>query len=201
MKRHVLWIAMAGMLVAALGASAQEREVVANEGTIGDRWMLAEGTTALPIPIYPADQAQRGDNVCLALGYRILPDGTTSNFRVLKQWSSSSGEKEPFAGYWESFARAAADAVSQWRFQPRPGTGDAVPTVTVATLGFSGNPDKRAVDVGGNCRIANLNDRLAQLGIKRFSDRSITAHSEFHRRQRMGEVMAADAAAHRQRRP
>lgn len=199
MKRNVAWIAMAGLAVAA-AAGAQDREVVANEGTIGDRWMLAAGTTALPLPIYPADQARRGDNVCLALGYRIQPDGTTSDFRVLKQWSSSSGEKEPFAGYWDSFARAAADAVSRWRFQPRPGTGDAVPTVTVATLGFTARPAQGAADVGANCRIPNLNDRLAQLGIKRFSDRSITAHAEFHRRQRVGEVMAADAAAHRQRR-
>ena len=194
--KHAIWIAMAGISLAASAAIAQDREVVANEGTIGDKWMLAEGTTGLPTPQYPADQAQRGDNVCVALGYQIDPDGSTSNFRVLQQWSSAGRGRDNVAGYWESFASAAADAVSQWKFQPRPGT-KPVPTVTVATLGFSGDPTAAADDIGGHCRIVNLNDRLAQLGIKRFSDRTITAHSEFHRRQRAGEVIAADAAAHR----
>ena len=169
MKRHVMWIAMAGMVVAAVGATAQERVRVANEGTIGDKWMLAEGTI-LQTPAYPAGQVRRGDDVCVALGYRIEPDGTTSDFHVLKQWSSASGEKEPVAGYWESYAGAAADAVAQWRFQPRPGTGEPVPTLTVATLGFNGKADAGG-DIGANCRIANLGNRLAELGIDRFGDR------------------------------
>ncbi|WP_140909169.1 energy transducer TonB [Cognatiluteimonas lumbrici] len=193
------WIAVAGLALLAAGANAQQRERVANEGTIGDKWMLEDGTT-LATPVYPATQASRGDNVCVALGYRIEPDGSTAHFRVLQQWSSA-GSRQTDPAYWEAFARAAADAVAQWRFQPRADAGTPVPTVTVATLTFNGDPTAASADIGGNCRIVNLNDRLAQLGIKRFSDRSITAHGEFHRRQRVGEVMQADAAAHRQRRP
>src|SRR5690606_10846038 len=107
--------------------------VVASEGRIGDRWMLAEGAT-LATPAYPAHLAGRGDDVCVALGYRILPDGSTTDFAVLKQWTSAGeGQQDD---YWRAFAEAGADALSQWRFQPRPGVV-ARSTYTVATLAFS----------------------------------------------------------------
>lgn len=125
--------------------------IVANEGRIGDRWMLAEGAT-LATPAYPAHLAARGDDVCLALGYRILPDGSTSDFRVLKQWSSGAGEQQD--DYWRSFAEAGADALSQWRFQSRPGVV-VRPTYTVATVVFSGKPGE-GPETRAHCQVGDL---------------------------------------------
>ncbi len=102
----------------ALGdASAEKRVRVVDEGGLRDAWTLAEGAV-LAAPGYPAEFAGRGDNVCLAIGYAVRPDGTTSDFSLLKAWNSASGDQEPVAGYWDSFAQAGAAALSEWRFRP-----------------------------------------------------------------------------------
>ncbi len=143
-------------------AYAQVTERIANEGTIGDKWALAEGAT-LATAQYPAHLAARGDNVCIALVYKIGKDGTTSDFSVLKQWNSETGEKEPVDGFYQAFAEAGADAVSQWKFQPRSGVSNPVPTRTVATLGFTGKTQIDGAQLRSHCQVANL---AAQLKVR-----------------------------------
>lgn len=148
------------VLMAAMGAAwAQDggpakQQIVANEGKIGDRWALADGVQ-LAVAQYPAALAPRGDDACIALGYQINEDGTTSDFAVLKQWNSANGEDEPEAGYWQQFAQSGADALSQWRFKPRPEAGAVRPTYTVATLSFKGGKGQGG-DVASHCRIDDL---------------------------------------------
>ena len=139
-------------------AVAQEKQRIANEGTIGDKWMLADGAV-LATAVYPASLAARGDNACIALGYLIGKDGTTSDFAVLKQWNSDAGENAPVEGYWQAFAQAGADAVSQWRFKARPAVDVVIPTYTVATLGFQGGKqDINPATLRGHCQIKDLSD-------------------------------------------
>ncbi len=140
-------------------AYAQVTERIANEGTIGDKWALAEGAT-LASAQYPAHMAARGDNVCIALVYKIGKDGTTSDFSVLKQWNSESGEKEPVSGFYQAFAEAGADAVSQWKFQPRPGVSNPTPTRTVATLGFTGKTQIDGALLRSHCQVGDLSAQL-----------------------------------------
>lgn len=154
-------LALSCVLLSATVA-AQDKERIANEGTIGDKWMLADGST-LATAQYPAHMASRGDNVCIALGYKIGKDGTTSDFSVLKQWNSESGEKEPTDGFWQAFAQAGADAVSQWRFKPRPGVAHPEPTRTVATVGFNGKQGVDAAQLRGHCQIGDLAAHLKSI--------------------------------------
>ena len=168
MNRQRIPTAVVLAMVLSSAAIAQEKQRVANEGTIGDKWMLADGA-ALATAAYPASLAVRGDNACIALGYLIGKDGSTSDFAVLKQWNSESGEQEPVDGYWQAFAQAGADAVSQWRFKARPGVDVVIPTYTVATLGFQGG--KQAIDGAAlreHCQIKDLADQLARVKSKRF---------------------------------
>ena len=65
-------------------AQAEDRVRIVNEGGIRDQWMLADGIK-LAAPGYPAAFAERGDNVCVALGYAIKPDGTTSDFAAAQE--------------------------------------------------------------------------------------------------------------------
>jgi hypothetical protein len=162
-------ISMALVFAVSLSAAAlaQEKQRIASEGTIGDKWMLADGAT-LATATYPPSLAARGGNACIALGYLIGKDGSTSDFAVLKQWNSESGEKEPVEGYWQAFAQAGADAVSQWRFKARPGVGVVIPTYTVATLGFQGKQDADPAAVRGHCQIKDLADQLERVKSKRF---------------------------------
>lgn len=149
------------MLVSALGVQAQERIRVANEGGIRDAWTLAPGVS-LAAPGYPGDFAARGDNVCVALGYRIQPDGTTSDFTLLKAWSSGSGEREPVEGYWDAFSQASVAALRQWKFAQRPEVTRAVAVDTVATMTFMGKQAEDAAGLRGKCRIEDLAAFLEQ---------------------------------------
>lgn len=128
--------------------------VIANEGTIGDKWMLADNAP-LPMAGYPAEFATRGDDACLAIGYRINEDGSTSDFAILKQWNSAKGDEEPVDGYWQAFAEAGADAVSQWKFKPRPEVKVAHETYTVATIAFTGARTTGG-DTRSHCQIRDL---------------------------------------------
>ena len=137
-----------------VAAQAADRTRIVNEGGIRDQWMLADGVK-LAAPGYPADYKERGDNVCVAVAYAIKPDGTTSDFAVLKEWSSAP-EAASTIGYFDAFAQAGAGALAQWKFKPRPEVTDPQRTVTVATLHFSG---KQAMDVAAlrsHCQISDL---------------------------------------------
>lgn len=160
----------AAVLFAALAASGmalaqQAHERVADEGTIGDKWMLAEGVP-LAQAVYPPHMAARGNSACVALAYLIGKDGRTSDFQMIKAWNSEAGEDEPVDGYWQAFATAGAEAISQWQFRPRPEVTDAVPTRTVATLGFQGPKGGTPAEVRAHCRISGLEGYLAELARK-----------------------------------
>lgn len=149
-------------LVAISGsATAQDRPArIADEGTLGQTHQLAPGAV-LPAPGYPGAYADAGDDVCIALGYTVKADGTTGDFRLLQAWSSARARAEKSDRYLDTFASAAADAVSQWRFQPREGV--AAGTVdTVATLTFRGG--KGATEgLAERCRITDLAAHYARL--------------------------------------
>lgn len=175
MKRPVAVSMLVAFSLCALAAvaHAEDRVRIVNEGGIRDQWMLADGVK-LAAPGYPAAFAERGDNVCVAIGYAIKPDGTTSDFAVLKNWSSSAGEKEPVDGFWEAFAQAGAGALSQWKFKPRPEVGTPQQTYTVATMHFMG---KEATDVAmlrSHCSISDL----AALVKKNNADKSMKGARE-----------------------
>ncbi len=155
-----------GMLIAVLGAvtasplvNAQDAVRIANEGGIRDQWMLADGVT-LAAPGYPADFAALGDNVCVAVGYRIKPDGSTSDYTLLRSWSSSTGEKEPVAGFWDAFSQASAAALTQWKFKPRPEFGSPRPVDTVATMTFMGKTAEDAAGLRSRCSVQDLRATL-----------------------------------------
>src|SRR5262245_28988448 len=116
------------LLSAACGTAAAGDIPVVNEGGIRDRWMLADGVK-LVVPQYPPQFARRHDTVCIGVGYLLKPDGTTSDFALLKGWTSA-GADEPVPGYWSAFAEAAGDALKQWRFKPRPEVAQAKPVYT-----------------------------------------------------------------------
>jgi hypothetical protein len=138
----------------ALAADAPKVDI-ASEGAIRDKWMLADGAK-LAAPAYPEGFAQAQRDVCLALGYQINPDGSTSGYRVLKQWNSETADAEPVDGFWTGFANAGADAVRQWKFKARPEVATPAPVFTVATLTWQTRKDTNAATLRSECKIADL---------------------------------------------
>lgn len=157
---------MALVAGAATAQVADSRVRIANEGTIGDKWKLAEGTT-LAMPVYPPQFAERKADVCVALGYVIGADGITEGFTVLQQWSSE-GDEEPVEGYWKAFAGAGAEALAAWKFQPKSDAGAVIPTHTVATLVFNGGAGVAPADLRGHCKITDLASHLERMKDKRW---------------------------------
>ena len=172
MKKAVL-IALA--LAAGSGAQAQDRVRVVNEGGIRGDWTLAPGTQ-LSAPGYPGAFAKTGDDVCVAVGYRIQPDGSTSDFSLLKTWSSRSGEGEAVEGYWDAFSQAAVAALQQWKFAPRPEVGKPTSVDTVATMTFTGLQSVDAATLRGKCKIEDLAAFMEQVKVDMAKRSDLNRH-------------------------
>lgn len=176
MGSRTLGLLVAPILLAfPLWASAQAVKI-ANEGDIGGDWRIADGAR-LEAPGYPATFAPQGQDVCVAMGYRIYPDGTTGDFTMLRGWSSRGGEREPEAGFWDTFSRAAAGALAQWRFQPRD-PGRAMGAVdTVATMVFVGHPGQDVPALRARCKVADLAADLQEAKVRMARRGDINQHT------------------------
>lgn len=179
-KLHLLGLAC---MLAAAGANAQSaRSVrVVNEGGIRDAWTLAPGQK-LAAPGYPAAYVARGDNVCLAVGYRVQPDGRTSDFTTLHAWTSSAGGIEPEPGYFDAFGQAAVAALSEWKFTPKAGVGKPQPVDTVATVTFMSQ--KTAIDsqtLRAHCAVADLESAIERAR-ENISDHKSMNHKALERK-------------------
>ncbi len=147
-----------GLLLASASATADDKIRIENEGGIAKAWMLAPGAT-LPVPAYPAAYAQNKSQVCVAIGYLINPDGTTSDFSLLKSWSSAEPEHDADE-YWRVFAEDSSNALARWKFAPRPAVTKPEPVYTVATFLFGATD---AAKVRQQCSIPSLSYRLVEL--------------------------------------
>ena len=181
-------LAFAITLLLASGAQAQERVRIVNEGGIRGEWTLAPGAK-LSAPGYPGAFAKTGDDVCLAVGYRIQPDGSTSDFSLLKSWSSRSGEGEAVEGYWDAFSQASVAALQQWKFAPRPEVGTPIKVDTVATMTFTGLQSVDAATLRGKCKIEDLTAFLEQVRVdmSKRSDMNRHALEAVYRQQQQAE--------------
>ena len=186
-------IALIAALAAATGISAAQDSAssVVDEGKLGRTHMLAPDAV-LAAPGYPAAYAESGDDVCIALGYTVKGNGTTGDFRLLKAWTSNRALAEMQDRYLETYAAAAADAVSRWRFVAKDAAA-AQPVMTVATLTFHGRSGTAAL--GERCRIGDLAAFYARLengrtAVRRISDDRRDAAA-------MGNIRRAEAIARR----
>lgn len=144
---------VAGLLFAGSAFAVDVPKNLVNEGQLGKTHALAAGTQ-LAAPGYPGAYVESGDDVCIALGYTVKPDGSTGDFRFLQAWSSDRASAQRNDRYLDTFAAAAANAVSQWRFEPRDGAASG-PVSTVATLVFRGGKGANP-DLADRCRVTDL---------------------------------------------
>lgn len=150
-KVAALAAALSGLPLAAMAGDGPVR--VVREGGLASEWIVRPGTV-LAAPGSPAQFASRGEDVCVAVGYRVQPDGTTSDPVVLRSWNSRTRGEEPETGYWNAYSRAAAGALAEWRFAPRDGVDrEAVDTVAIMTFRGHG---ASTPDLAKRCTVPNL---------------------------------------------
>src|SRR5690606_29708912 len=137
---------------------AADKIKVVNEGVIGAAWGLPAGTQ-LAVPSYPIEYEREKAEVCVAIGYLLNADGTTSDFSLLKSWSAR-GQSSAGDEYWAAFAGASSDALAHWRFVPRPEITSPEPVYTVATFLFAPVDVEELRD---KCAIPNVASRIFEL--------------------------------------
>ena len=140
-------------------ASADEGVRVANEGAIASWWRLADGDSIVA-PGYPQASLTGRADVCLyplvlQRVRKFANQAWVALDVVVKRWSNAPDAE---AVAWEQFAKAASNALAQWRFAP---AGDVVPkpTFTVATFTFMGG-ETAPPDLARHCRIADVRDAV-----------------------------------------
>ena len=163
-------------LAALSEAHAEDKIRIVNEGGIRDEWTLAPGTK-LPVPAYPKAHEANQAEACVAIGYLLNADGTTSDFALLKAWSAAEPKRD-VDGYWTEFARDASDALARWKFMPRPEVASPRPVYTVATFMFAAS---NQMELRKRCAIPNLAMRLAELRHDTRMSRKMAAQTIFTR--------------------
>ncbi|HRO62237.1 hypothetical protein [Thermomonas sp.] len=156
MSKRLFFCSLA--LALSTSAWAADKIPVVNEGGIARQWTLAPGAS-LPVPAYPEIYKSSGAEVCVAIGYLLNADGTTSDFSLLKSWSSDESAQSQ-DGYWALFAQDASNALARWKFAPRPEVVEAKPVYTVATFLFGA---KDVAQLRNQCSIPDLPYHLVEL--------------------------------------
>lgn len=127
--------------------------------------------------------------MCLALAYTVLPNGTTGDFKVLRAWSSSPANAMASEKYLDSFSQAAANAVSQWRFEPKDPSAQST-VRTVATMLFHGG--RQTPKLRDHCAVKDLAGYERGLAAGRRVDQAI--HQDYTKAQRRMLDGAVDRA-------
>lgn len=157
-RASVLLLGLSACLSVHVQAATDNRIPVLNESQVGEWWGIPAGTQ-LAAPAYPARYAADRAPACVAVGYLLNADGTTSDLGLLKSWSAAEPRRGREA-YWREFANEAASAMAQWRFVPTPGSGGPRQVYTVATFLFAPTD---AVELAKRCAIPNLPEHIIAL--------------------------------------
>ncbi|MFS8138193.1 MAG: hypothetical protein ACMG50_08725 [Thermomonas sp.] len=147
-----------------------------NEDALGKTWTLPP-TSNLTRLGYPAEYRDHQEEVCLAIGYVINPDGHPSDLSLLKSWSSGEPKRDANR-YWGAFAGVASAELSQWRFVPKQETGLPRAVYTVSTFLFA---SPSVLESSKRCEIPNLAQRIIELKQDTRVHRRMTLTSVFTR--------------------
>lgn len=145
-------------------AVAAEAPIIASEGSLAAWRPVPEQVTARPTPGYPSVLADKSADACVSIGYLIGPDGTTTNYTLLKSWSSADKGRKANPELVIPFAQNSIAAVQQWRFTPGEGFAKKPqPVYTAATFAFAGDQPGDKSQVRERCAINDLPDFIAQV--------------------------------------
>lgn len=137
-------------LVVAGNAAAQSPHVrVVDEDKLGAAGLSVVGQ--VPMASYPLQFAGANDDVCVAVGYTVNPDGSTGNYHLLRAWSSDRQRAETDPRYLQAFMTAASEAVSRRHYVTE---GASAPVATAATITFAGSGEARRL--ADRCRVSEL---------------------------------------------
>lgn len=168
-------------LMATTAALAAFPVKIVDEGRLSQNGITSD--SKFQPPGFPASLAAKGDNVCITLGYKIQADGTTTDFGVLKSWSSATEEQRPEGSYWDDVMNVTGSTVADWKFRRIDGD-TLVPVYTAATFTFRGTTPMEPTQLRAKCLITDLTAHVQEIKGKRYrSGQPDTFTAEQFRRQ------------------
>jgi hypothetical protein len=187
-------LCIAALFASALPALAADKIPIVDEGKV-DQWALVPGSQLMPP--YPEAYVKNPEEVCLVVGYLVNADGHTSDFALLKSWTSGSNARTR-GKFWGEFSDLASRALAQWKYAPKD-AASAQPVYTAATFVF-GTPQAAAAPKA-HCHIAGgLATRLLELRYDpragRMMSRGIFSQLEID--PEMQERIRQEVLAHRE---
>ena len=146
--------------LAATGVAVAGAPSVLSEGGANGFWRPA---AAFAEPGVPPGVKDANEDVCVSVGYLIKEDGSTSEFAMLKSWTSKHRNGLPASEAYDLYARMAVGTLMQRKFVPaQGGSTGATPVYTAQTFVFSGRADADRAAIRGKCVIEDLPDFIAK---------------------------------------
>jgi hypothetical protein len=149
------------------GAVAADKVRIADHDKIQKDWVPAANSPLMQAP-YPQSVTDRSRDICVSLGYQINRDGTTSDFGVLRVWSSENPDVYGSADALQPFTQSAAAAVSTWKYEATPTAASNRVVYTSASVPFVGSRGTPVEQVRARCEITDLREFIAQAQQKAF---------------------------------
>jgi len=187
-------------LVAVAAVSAADRVRIVSEGGINKDWAPV-GAAPLAKASYPAHEKHRSRNVCINLGYQLNKDGKTSDFSVIRAWSSENPDVDAAADAVDPFVQAAAAAVAKWQFEPTPDAKNNRTVYTSTSMAFIGEAGGDPADVQKRCEVLELRAYIEKLQAEELARGNLErSKMEKYQRENGPAEQAARANAQRQSR-
>ncbi len=162
MARIRLHVAAFSLLAAGSALAGASRYVtVLCEKDRAQAWVPAPGQAQV-LAGYPDAATDRGQDVCVNIGFLIDSNGKTSSYVELRSWSDASGEKTPSEESIAPFTQIAAAVLARRSFAPvgrKPR-----PVFTSETFSFTGSGRLEPAAIASHCHIDDLQALVAGEG-------------------------------------
>ncbi|MDI1251795.1 hypothetical protein [Thermomonas sp.] len=168
------------LLVLAINApnarAAEDKIPVVNEDALNKTWIFPPEIKLKGLA-YPPEYRDHQEEVCLAIGYVINPDGHASDLSLLKSWSSGEPKRDKDK-YWAAFADATSAELSQWKFVPAPEAKSPGAVYTVSTFVFA---SPSVLESSKRCAIPSLTQHIRDLLRNNRTHRRMASNGVFNR--------------------
>jgi hypothetical protein len=165
--RNTPFHARAAMALIACGiagvAFATTTPAIISEGGANAFWRQVSPDAA---PAYPAAAPDKSEDVCVSVGYVIKSDGTTSDFAMLRSWSSKHAKGVPSNDAYAGFAQGAVATLMQRRYAPAQASAAGAvvtPVFTASSFAYSLRPDADLQAVRAHCVVEDLPGFVAKV--------------------------------------
>ena len=141
--------------------AAQPANLLLVNGEDGARFWQPSEKSLSWVPRYPMGLGQDNEQGCVAIGFKIQPDGVPVDFQVL-QFAANKPTRE----VQRKFAASAMQALGHWRYEPGPENPERLPAhaVHVSSFHLKGGVPAGPADWSAACRIHDLDAFLRTRG-------------------------------------